>query len=51
MENNKRPDEMQRITNKALANAFIDEQIEESLKTLRKIVKENDGVPTTTPTV
>lgn len=27
MENNKRPDEMQRITNKALANAFIDEQI------------------------
>lgn len=28
--------------------AFIDEQIEESLKTLRKIVKENDGVPTPT---
>ena len=31
--------------------AFIDEQIDESLKTLRKIVKENDEVPTTTPTV
>ena len=27
MENNKRPDEMQRITNKVLANAFIDEQV------------------------
>ena len=29
MDNNKRPESMERITNQVLANAFIDEQIRE----------------------
>lgn len=38
---------LNRVTDQEEIIAFIDNEINESLKTLRKIVKENDGVPTT----
>ena len=41
-------DILNRVTNQEEIIAFIDNEINESLKTLRKIVKENDGVPTPT---
>jgi len=40
MTGNVRPENMERINTPALAQAFIDEQIKDALKTLRKIVAE-----------
>lgn len=40
-------DILNRVTNQAEIIAFIDNEINESLKTLRKIVENNNGVPTT----
>ena len=41
---------LNRVTNQEEIIAFIDNEINESLKTLRKIVKENDGVKAITTT-